>query len=69
MERKVARASGKRTHDEQSDLSEEIIVQKGKQERVMESHKLLDSSIKKIDIDLWGLERDLEGLRSNMVTY
>jgi hypothetical protein len=35
----------------------------------MESHKLLDSSIKKIDIDLWGLERDLEGLRENMSKY
>ena len=30
MERKVARASGKRTHDEKSDLSEEIVIQKGK---------------------------------------
>ena len=59
MERKVARAGGKRTHDEQNDIQEEQKVQDAKKEKVKASHKLLDSSIKKIDIDLGGLERDL----------
>lgn len=67
MERKVARASGKRTHDEQNDIQEEMTVQNAKKEKIVESHKLLDSSIKKIDIDLWGLERDLGKLRESML--
>ena len=56
MERKVARASGKRTLEEKQDLKKEIEVQKVKNSELMEKYKLLNSSIKKIDDDIRALE-------------
>lgn len=56
MERKVARASGKRTLEEKQDLKKEIEIQKMKNAELMEKYKLLNSSIKKIDDDIRSLE-------------